>query len=204
MICVLKYGSGNVAAITNIFNKLGVPHSVAECKEELSVASKIVLPGVGAFDQSMQLLERSGMIPTLNELVMMQKKPVLGVCVGMQMMALGSEEGDLPGLSWIQADVVRMDTTRLVRKPRLPHMGWNAIVSRKQHSVLDSIDLQKGFYFLHSYHIRCRCDADVLTTSEYGGTFTSSFVCDNVFGFQFHPEKSHKNGIQLFQNFAEL
>ena len=204
MIKVLSYGSGNVKAITNIYKRLNVPCEIASTKEELMSAEKIIVPGVGAFDQTMLLLESSGMLDTLNSMVIDDQTPVLGVCVGMQVMANASQEGERPGLGWIDGDVREFDTSALTHKPKLPHMGWNSISPQKQLPILDGIDIDKGFYFLHSYYFSCTNEENSLTTSCYGIEFTSAVVSDNIYGFQFHPEKSHQNGITIFKNFWEL
>lgn len=204
MISVISYGSGNVQAIANIYHKLNVPFSIATSPKDLNAASKIILPGVGAFDEAMKLFRKSGMLEIATEMVCEKRVPVLGVCVGMQMMASKSEEGELAGLNWVDAEVLKMDTSKLKSKPRLPHMGWNSIRAEKDHKILEGIDSDRGFYFLHSFCIHCHNEADVLTSSYYGGRFISSFVSRNVYGFQFHPEKSHSNGIRVFKNFAEI
>jgi imidazole glycerol-phosphate synthase subunit HisH len=204
MIKVLNYGSGNVKAITNIYKRLNVPCETASTAEELASASKVIVPGVGAFDQTMQLLECSGMLSTLNRLVLEQKVPTLGVCVGMQVMAAASEEGECEGLGWIPGQVRRIEVRQLMHKPKLPHMGWNSIIVQHQLPILEGIDSQKGFYFLHSYFFDCADKQHVLTTSSYGTEFPSAVVSENIYGFQFHPEKSHQNGVTIFKNFAEL
>lgn len=204
MIAILKYGSGNVAAIANIYSKLNLNFKTVTEEAELEYASKLILPGVGAFDEAMRLFTESGLREPTSKLVLEKQIPVLGVCVGMQMMANSSAEGQLDGLGWVDAEVVRLDTSGLERKPLLPHMGWNSILPTKSHPILKGIDFARGFYFLHSFHIKCSEKNDVLTESRYGETFASSFAYKNVFGFQFHPEKSHANGIRLFKNFAEL
>ncbi|QDV55221.1 imidazole glycerol phosphate synthase subunit HisH [Rosistilla oblonga] len=204
MITILSYGSGNVNAIANIFSKEGIPFEIAGNANSLANASKVVLPGVGAFDQTMDLLNESGMRETLDQLVLSERIPVLGVCVGMQVMAKRSDEGIASGLGWIDAVVKQMDTSSLDAKPYLPHMGWNSIHQRQPHRILDGVDEKRGFYFLHSYCFHSSDPANILTTTVYGQEFCSSVVAGNIFGFQFHPEKSHSNGIRLFKNFAEL
>ncbi|MBP62403.1 MAG: imidazole glycerol phosphate synthase subunit HisH [Planctomycetaceae bacterium] len=204
MIKVLCYGSGNVKAITNIYKRINVPCEVATTSDELRSADKIIVPGVGAFDQTMMLLEASGMLDTLNSMVLDDEVPVLGVCVGMQAMAHESEEGERKGLGWIDGAIKEIDARHLTHKPKLPHMGWNSVTPRQQLPILDGIDEQTGFYFLHSYYFACANEENVLTTSYYGTEFTSAVASGNIYGFQFHPEKSHLNGITIFKNFAEL
>ena len=204
MIKVLAYGSGNVKAITSIYKELNIPCEAVRDSQDLCTATKLVLPGVGSFDHAMMLLEKSGMLDPLNRLVVDQHIPVLGVCVGMQIMAERSEEGAACGLGWIKGEVVRINTENLMQKPKLPHMGWNSILAKYDHSIFDDVDCEKGFYFLHSYRLSCSDDSNVLATADYGGVFTAAVKKGNVFGFQFHPEKSHRNGIRIFRNFAAL
>ena len=204
MIKVLAYGSGNVRAITNIYNELGIECGVATSPATLDGATKVILPGVGAFDQTMSLLRQSGMLSRLNQLVLSDGIPVLGVCVGMQIMADCSEEGKARGLSWIGGKVVRIDTEKLSHKPLLPHMGWNEITPAVRSPIFADVDLERGFYFLHSYHFVCDSDDCNLATTTYGSDLTAAVAKGNIFGFQFHPEKSHQNGINLLRNFARL
>lgn len=204
MIKVLNYGSGNVKAITNIYKRLNVPCETASTAAELASATKVIVPGVGAFDQTMILLQGSGMLDALNGLVLEDKVPVLGVCVGMQIMADASEEGSRTGLGWIPGYVRRIDERQLAHKPKLPHMGWNSIIVQRELPILDGIDRERGFYFLHSYYFDCAEERNILTTSSYGGEFPSAVFSGNIYGFQFHPEKSHLNGVTIFKNFAEL
>ena len=204
MIAIVDYGSGNIQAVKNIYDKLGIKSYFAKVPEDLSRANKIVLPGVGSFDQAITELNDSGMREKLDELVLIKKIPVLGVCVGMQIMAKKSEEGVLAGLGWIDGTVHLFDENILKIKPKLPHMGWNSIEVNKKHSILEGVDLEKGFYFLHSYHFLAKNLSDVLCHTYYGAEFHSAINSRNIFGFQFHPEKSHFNGIQIFKNFAEL
>lgn len=203
MITLVDYGVGNIQAFAYIYRRLNIPVAVARTADQLESAVKIILPGVGAFDWAMTLLEASGMRACLDELVTVQKRPVLGVCVGMQMMAKRSEEGSLAGLGWINAEVRRFDDSSFSQKTHLPHMGWNSA------RPCDKQDLFKGmeaphFYFLHSYYFAPTNPGDTLATTDYNGPFTSAVRSGNVFGTQFHPEKSHQWGIQLLKNFAEL
>jgi glutamine amidotransferase len=172
--------------------------------EEIKNAEKILLPGVGAFDETMAMLDNSGFRKVLDKAVLIDKRPVLGICVGMQILAQKSEEGNLPGLGWIEGEVKKIDKSTLLHKPKLPHLGWNSIEIKKKSDLFNGINEEDGFYFLHSYHFIPGNKTDILATAYYGGKLASAVNKDNVFGVQFHPEKSHQNGIQLLKNFAEL
>jgi glutamine amidotransferase len=204
MIAIINYGSGNIRAIGNIYDRLKIPYFVADSPHSLSRADKIILPGVGAFDETIRMLNYSGFKSVLDELVLEKKMPVIGICVGMQILAKGSEEGKLEGLGWIDGYVKKLNKDFLKQKPKLPHLGWNSIKIKRTSSLLKEIDEEKGFYFLHSYYFECSNQEDILTTSEYGIEFASSINSKNIFGAQFHPEKSHHNGITLLKNFAAL
>jgi len=203
MIALVDYGLGNIQAFSNIYRRLGIDAWPAKTAEDLRRARKIILPGVGAFDWAMTRLNDSGLRDTLDEQVMVEKKPVFGVCVGMQMMATRSEEGVLPGLGWIDAEVVKFDTDLLKSKTHLPHMGWNDVASLQTDALFRGLDAPR-FYFLHSYYLSPADEANTLATSCYGLTFTAAVRSGNVYGTQFHPEKSHQWGIQLLKNFAEF
>lgn len=204
MIAIVDYGSGNIQAIRNIFTKLKVDSFFAHSAADLSRASRIILPGVGAFDEAISQLNQSGMREALDIAVLQQGKPVLGVCVGMQIMASRSDEGALEGLGWFDAEVRRFDESTILLKPKLPHMGWNEIEPIRSHPILQNIDNEKGFYFLHSYYFHCHDEQNILLRAQYGHKFACAVSKNNIFGFQFHPEKSHSNGINLFKNFAEF
>lgn len=204
MIGIIDYGSGNVFAIANLYKRLDIPYMVSNEHRELRKAEKLILPGVGAFDETMDKLNRSGLTGLLNELVIEKQTPVLGVCVGMQIMADSSEEGTLQGFGWIKGNVRKIDVSLFQHKPHLPHMGWNAIRPKNDSTLLKDIDCEKGFYFLHSYYFDCTAENDVLASSVYGREFACMVQHGNVYGVQFHPEKSHMNGIQLFKNYAKL
>lgn len=203
MIALVDYGLGNLQAFANIYRRLGIEAWAAQTAADLRRASRIILPGVGAFDWAMTRLQGSGLRDALDEEVLGGKKPVLGICVGMQMMARSSEEGVLPGLGWIDATVVRFDTRLLQGRTHLPHMGWNDVRPLATDTLFAGID-DPRYYFLHSYYMKPVRPEDTLAESTYGLTFTSAVRSGNVYGTQFHPEKSHHWGIRLLQNFAEL
>jgi glutamine amidotransferase len=206
MISLVNYGLGNIQAFQNIYSRLNFDVQIASTPDELLRADKIILPGVGAFDWAMSRLDQSGLRPTLDEMVLQKKIPVLGICVGMQMMAQKSEEGVLSGLGWIDAEVKKMSIDNgksLNTKYTLPHMGWNDVSLSKDHSLFKNIK-SPLFYFLHSYVFVPSDSSDTLATTVYNNTFTSAACRDHIFGVQFHPEKSHDNGVQLLKNFAEL
>lgn len=203
MVTVVDYGIGNIQAFLNIFKRVNIPVQAAHTAAELAGATKIILPGVGAFDWAMSHLAASGMRACLDDLVLNQKRRVLGICVGMQIMARSSEEGELPGLGWVDAEVKRFDESRFHQKTHLPHMGWNDV------SPVDTNDLFKTlisprFYFLHSYYFVPADAGQVLATTDYNGHFASAAKAGHIFGVQFHPEKSHQWGVQLLKNFAEM
>lgn len=204
MITLVNYGLGNIQAFVNIYKRLNIPVVVADTADELQQAEKIILPGVGAFDWAMTRLNESGMRACLDDLVMVQKRPVLGVCVGMQMMARRSDEGQLAGLDWIDAEVKRFDEATFTQKTHLPHMGWNDVLPKRTDCLFKGMETSPRFYFLHSYYFSPVKADDVLAVTDYNGPFASAVRSGNVFGTQFHPEKSHQWGIQLLKNFAEL
>jgi glutamine amidotransferase len=203
VITIIDYGLGNIQAFANIYQRLNIPVAVAKTDSELAGAERIILPGVGAFDWAMTRLEESGMRVCLDDLVMVKKRPVLGVCVGMQMMARFSDEGKRPGLGWIDAEVKRFDESQFRQQTHLPHMGWNDVYPVDPGNLFKGITTPR-FYFLHSYYFFPATPDTVLARTDYNGHFASAVRAGNVFGTQFHPEKSHQCGIQLLKNFAEL
>lgn len=204
MIAIINYGSGNIAAIANIYKQLKVPYVVTGDLDELAAAERYILPGVGAFDATMRYLNDSGMVATLNEQVLVNKKKVMGICVGMQILAQSSEEGDLAGLGWIPGRVRKIDSSLLSVSPKLPHMGWNSIKPKPDAPLFAGVDVERGFYFLHSYYFDATDATDMSATVQYGMEMPCAVARANVFGMQFHPEKSHANGVAVFRNFAEL
>lgn len=204
MIAIVDYGLGNVRAFANIYNRLDIAAMLARSADDLHDASHIILPGVGAFDWAMSRLEQSGMRATLDDLVLREGRPVLGICVGMQMMARCSDEGQTPGLGWLEAGVKRFDPARFDGSACLPHMGWNDVEPQRAHRLFSGLDGDARFYFLHSYFFSPEREADILATTVYGDRFACMVQKGNIFGVQFHPEKSHQWGVRLLQNFAEL
>ena len=204
MITIIDYGLGNVLAFVNVYKRLHIPASVARTPDDLRGATKLILPGVGAFDHAMELLHRSGMRESLDEMVLERTVPVLGVCVGMQILASSSEEGQAGGLGWVPGDVRKFDVTAMQPRMRLPHMGWNDVKPVAPSPLFAGLEQDARFYFLHSYYFHCESAESRLAESEYGITFTCAVHRRNIYGVQFHPEKSHHFGTRLLQNFAEL
>ncbi len=204
MIAIIDYGLGNIRAFSNVYKTLNIPAIAAKEPHQLLSADKLILPGVGSFDFAMQRLNNSGMRDIIDELVLEKRIPVLGVCVGMQMMAKSSNEGVLPGLGWIDATVERFDPSTFTHNVGIPHMGWNTIQSTAADKIITELEVDAKFYFLHSYYFKCNFPTDNVALTDYNGPFTSIVRHDNIYGFQFHPEKSHKWGVKLLQNFSKL
>ena len=204
MIAIVDYGLGNLKAFANIYKRLNIDVEFVKTPEKLSLAEKIILPGVGSFDHAMEELNKSGMREKLDELVLIKKVPLIGICVGMQMLGKRSDEGKLAGLAYIDAEIIKFDTDLIRQKPKLPHMGWNDVYPTVSNRLFDGLEVNAIFYFLHSYYFSCEDPKDAIAKSEYGLEFISAINRDNIFGVQFHPEKSHQYGIQLLKNFANL
>lgn len=204
MITIIDYGVGNINAFVNVYKRVNVPTKIAKTAADLEDAQKLILPGVGHFDHAMGELVKSGMLEKLNELVLVKKIPVIGICVGMQMMANSSDEGDSEGLKWIDATVRKFDEFKIKQVTRLPHMGWNDVNPVLKNPLFNGLEKDALFYFLHSFYFKCNNNEDILATSQYGGEFTCATHRDNIYGIQFHPEKSHSYGETLLHNFAKL
>ncbi len=204
MIAIVDYGLGNILAFANVYKRLNIPVSVARTPADLAGASKLILPGVGAFDHAMAMLQDAGMRAPLDELVLQKKVPVLGICVGMQILAESSEEGSLPGLGWIPGRVRAFRNTAGAADMPVPHMGWNDVQPSSGHALFRGMESDARFYFLHSYYFEAAQPQHAIAQASYGIDFNCAVQSGNVYGVQFHPEKSHHFGVNLLKNFAEL
>lgn len=206
MIGIVNYGTGNIRAIINQLDELKLKYVIINSHKDFNLANQLVLPGVGAFDYCKKRLLDSLLIDGLNEHVLVKKKPILGICVGMQLMATKSEEGQENGLNWIEGEVKKFRPQESLKKIVVPHMGWNSIrIKNNSDSILyKGVDLDHGFYFVHSFYYQTDHKENILTETNYGSNFCSSIFKENIFGVQFHPEKSHTNGTQLIKNFSKL
>lgn len=203
MITIIDYKTGNLGSIQNILRRIGEESVITSDKDEVAKASKIILPGVGAFDTGMRNLAELDLIDVLNRKVIEENVPVLGICLGMQLLSRGSEEGDLAGLGWINAETVRFRFKNAVEY-KIPHMGWNFITQSKKSMLFDNMFPGARFYFVHSYFFRADQPDDIVTTTSYEIEFTSAVERGNILGVQFHPEKSHKFGMKLLKNFVDF
>lgn len=204
MIVVIDFGVGNLGSILNMLNKVGAKAIISSEISDLENADKLVLPGVGSFDNGFIKLKEFGFIPVLNRKVINQKTPILGICLGMQLFTKRSEEGVMPGLGWLDAETIKFnfnnnDNNNL----RIPHMGWNTISINREDPIFKDLKEEARFYFVHSYHLICNNEEDILAKTHYGYDFTSIVRKENILGAQFHPEKSHKFGMNLLRNFVE-
>ncbi|MBW7924907.1 MAG: imidazole glycerol phosphate synthase subunit HisH [Burkholderiaceae bacterium] len=204
MITIVDYGLGNIRAFSNMYRRMNIEAGIATNAAELAGARRIILPGVGAFDHAMELLQASGMRETLDALVLERKVPVLGVCVGMQILAEGSDEGERPGLGWIPGRVRAFASQAEAAGLPLPHMGWNDVTPVRETPLLKGLEQDARFYFLHSYFFECARPEAMAATTSYGVDFACVVQSGNVFGVQCHPEKSHHCGATLLKNFAEM
>jgi glutamine amidotransferase len=201
---VVDYGMGNVGSIVNMGRAAGHDLLVSSDAAQLAKASKLILPGVGSFDTAMMLLNKHGISEALNHAVLERRVPILGVCLGMQLFAQCSEEGESPGLGWIAADTVRFRVSESHPTLKVPHMGWNQLCQTRPDPLLHDLPAESRFYFVHSYHLTCDDPADVLAHTMHGISFCSMVRHDNIWGVQFHPEKSHRFGLKLLSNFLSL
>lgn len=203
MIVIVDYGLGNLRSIHNMLYRVGIEVVVSREPNVLGAASKLILPGVGHFRFGMESLQNLGLVDVLNERVLNARVPILGICLGAQLLGRGSEEGDSSGLNWMPMDTVRFDSSRMRHSERVPHMGW-AATSHTGSALFSGMDEAPRFYYVHSFHFVCD-DPDIVTcTAEHGYRFVSGVAYRNVVGVQFHPEKSHVYGQQLLKNFAAM
>ncbi len=201
MIVIVDYGLGNLVSVKNMLRKLGIESLITDKKEAIEKAKKIILPGVGAFDNGMNLIKQKGLLEVLDQKATVEKIPVLGICLGMQLLTKGSEEGIEKGLGWINAQTIKFNFTDRVLK--IPHMGWSYIDVKKENKLIRKEDKHR-FYFVHSYYVKCNNESDVIASCNYGTEFTCILNHGNIFGAQFHPEKSLKFGMELLNNFSKI
>lgn len=202
-VVIVDYGMGNLHSVKKKLDRIGVQAQLTSDPDQLLRADKLILPGVGHFGKAMEHLETLGLAPALNEAVVARKTPILGICLGMQLFARRSQEGGAEGLGWLDADVVRFDMDD-TRRLKVPHTGWNGVRVARSSPLLDGLTDQTEFYFVHAYHMVCRDSGDVLCDTDYGYPFTSVVQRENLYGVQFHPEKSHDVGELLLRNFLQL
>lgn len=202
-ITIIDYQMGNVFSVEKLIKRLGYQVVVTSEMDAVKNADKLILPGVGHFQKAMKILHSAGLVDSLNEAVLIKKTPILGICLGMQLLAKKSEEGNAQGLGWIDGEIVKFNIKNNL-KYKVPHTGWNNAVARKESKLMKNIHSDAEFYFVHSYHFANGNDEDTLTETNYEETFVSSIEKENIFGVQFHPEKSHDAGVQLLKNFIDL
>ncbi len=200
---IVDYGTGNLNSIRRTLDRIGIGCVISSSANDIANADKIILPGVGHFGTAMSKLNGLNLADVLNEEVLIKQKPVLGICLGMQLMAKTSEEGNVSGLGWLDARVIRFDVGQTERH-KIPHMGWNGVEIKKSGSLMPGIEEGSEFYFAHSYHLRLEDPADLMAETQYGVRFPSAIEKNNIFGIQFHPEKSHDVGARLLKNFVEM
>jgi imidazole glycerol-phosphate synthase subunit HisH len=200
---ILNYGLGNLQSIKNVIHKIGGKAEIIDDVSQLKDAQKLILPGIGAFDDGMTCLQEKSWIDALHHVVLEKKIPTLGICLGMQLMCNKSEEGKLPGLGWFDANVVKFKMPQ-GSTFKIPHMGWNAIDVKKSNPIIHFKNEEQRFYFVHSYHVVCNSQSDLLATANHGYEFTAAISNNNIFATQFHPEKSHRFGMELMQHFLSI
>jgi len=203
MITIVDYGMGNLHSVQKAFDRLRIDARISSNAEEVSNATKLILPGVGNFKKGMENLGQRGLIEALNYGVIDQKIPILGICLGMQLFTKSSEEGNAEGLGWIDAKTIRFNFEQSEKVLKIPHIGWNSLCFPNDSGLYDGVSEDPSFYFVHSYYVVSNDDSSVVATTEYGHSFVSSVVKNNIFATQFHPEKSHDDGLILLKNFAE-
>ncbi len=202
-LVIVDYGMGNLNSVKRALDRMRVDALISSDPKEIAGSDKIILPGVGHFAKAMSNLKELNLLDVLNEAALVKKKPILGICLGMQLLAKHSEEGDSEGLGWFDADVVKFEVSDKL-KYKIPHMGWNQVSIKKQSSLMKNIPEMSEFYFVHSYHVKTKTRTDDLNETEFDYVFSSAIEKDNIFGVQYHPEKSHDAGAQLLENFIKL
>jgi imidazole glycerol-phosphate synthase subunit HisH len=202
-IVIVDYRTGNLNSIKRTLNRIGGLPIISSRIDDLTRADKIILPGIGHFARAMANLNKLGLLDALNEAVLIRRKPVLGICLGMELMALTSKEGDMQGLRWLDAEAVRFEFSAGA-SPKVPHMGWNRIQIKKGSPLMKDVNDESEFYFAHSYYLNINDRSDLLNETEYGVSFPSAVERHNIFGVQYHPEKSHHAGAQVLKNFVEM
>jgi glutamine amidotransferase len=203
MIAIINYGLGNLSSILNMCKRMGIDAAITNDPEVIKNASKLILPGVGHFKRGMENLEASGLRSLLDELVLEKKKPVLGICLGAQLMTKHSEEGDVEGLGWVDAKTVRFDESK-INGLKIPHMGWSEINIKGNNPLWSNVPDEPRFYFVHAYHFLFEEEDEISALSTHSYEFACAFHKDNIYGTQFHPEKSHKFGMKVLENFNKL
>lgn len=203
MITILDYGVGNIKSLLNMYEYLGIEAVSSNSADVIADAEGIILPGVGSFDKAMNALQQLSIINGLEYAALERKVPVLGICLGMQIMARRSAEGKMSGLCWLDADVCRI-TTPESSGLKIPHMGWNEVLATRDSQLFERANKSERFYFVHSYHMVCDDLKDVLATTEYGEKICCAINKENIWGVQFHPEKSHRYGMNLLKSFAAM
>lgn len=203
MIIIVDYGVGNLLSIKNMFKRIGVNADITGNEDLIQSANKLILPGVGHFDYGMQHLRSSGLVEILEDQVITKRKPILGICLGVQLMTESSEEGNAKGLGWIKGKTVAFNKNGLISGQKIPHMGWTEVKAFQKSKLFTNMYEDPRFYFVHSYHLMLDEESDVLAKANYGYDFTVGIEHDNIVGVQFHPEKSHKYGMKLLENFVK-
>ncbi|MBP9098251.1 MAG: imidazole glycerol phosphate synthase subunit HisH [Ferruginibacter sp.] len=205
MVAIIDYGVGNLNSIKNMLKKIGVDSVITSVSAEIECADKLILPGVGSFEYGMKKLRDSAFFDILQQKVLQNKTPILGVCLGAQLLLKGSEEGQpVPGLGWIEGKALRFDQDKMADNYKVPHMGWNELQVKKESRLFTDMYNNQRYYFVHAYHMACYHEADILAESNYSYNFVAAVEKENVLGVQFHPEKSHKFGMKLYENFIKF
>ncbi len=203
MVTIIDYNIGNLLSIQNMLSRIGIKSIISDKESEIKVADKLILPGVGSYDYGMEQLYKSGLINLLNEKVRIRKTPILGICLGAQMLTEGSDEGKLKGLGWIKGKTINFDKSKLESNQKIPNMGWRDVTDYNLSKLFNNMPENPRFYFVHSYHFCIENEEEVIVKANYGYDFAAGIEKDNILGVQFHPEKSHKYGMKILENFVK-